>query len=191
MLNNDTNERNPIIHNHSKKSLQSLHVGMCWSTLWILTYLQWDRHQKSTRTKIGWGTTTTHVYNAWYPITALQKHLQFAASRWWKWWSWSKQAITMEFIDDTCCIYTTTTWFWLNLIFEGSSNIWWHLAQSLGQMMKRKVGWSSYLLQTRGVGDCHFIYLCIKCVYLLPTNVPFDTTLQFTWCILGETLNTP
>lgn len=123
LLNNDTNERNPIIHNHSKKSLQSLHVGMCWSTLWILTYLQWDRHQKSTRTKIGWGTTTTHVYNAWYPITALQKHLQFAASRWWKWWSWSKQAITMEFIDDTCCIYTTTTWFWLNLIFEGSSNM--------------------------------------------------------------------
>jgi hypothetical protein len=52
--------------------------------------------------------------------------------------------------------------------------IWWHLAQSLAQMMKKKVGWASYLLQTKGVGDCHFIYLC---VYLLPTNIPFDTTL--------------
>jgi hypothetical protein len=114
---NDTNERNPIIRNHTKKSSQWSHVGMCQSTLWILTYLQWDWHQKSKRKQIGWGTTTTHVYNAWYPIKALQKHLQFAASRWWKWWSWSKQAITTEFIDDTCCIYAIT-WFWLNLIFE-------------------------------------------------------------------------
>lgn len=123
LLSNDTNERNPIIRNHTKKSWQWSHVGMCQSTLWILTYLEWDWHQKSKRKNLGWGTTTTHVYNAWYPIRSLQKHLQFAASRWWKkWWSWSKHAITTEFIDDTCCIYTTT-WFWLNLIFEGSSNM--------------------------------------------------------------------
>lgn len=109
-----------------QRKARSGHMWACVCLhIWILTYLQWDWHQKSKRKQIGWGTTTTHVYNAWYPIKALQMyiiHLQFAASRWWKWWSCSKQAITTEFIDDTCCIYTTT-WFWLNLIFEGSSNM--------------------------------------------------------------------
>ncbi len=157
-----------------RRKARSGHMWACVCLhIWILTYLQWDWHEKTKRKKHRMRNNNyTHVYNAWYPIKALQKHLQFAASRWWKWWSCSKQAITTEFIDDTCCVYTTT-WFWLNLI----QVIWWHLAQSLGQMMKKKVGWAGYLLQTRGVGDCHFIYLCIKCVYLLPTNVPFDTTL--------------